>query len=686
MSISSVDTVQKLRSAKAEWQSSIAKILEIRISDSISHSLFLQEIQETIRSAYSYFLVLEQDPELKHTPESELSALQEKWYFPLGLKPDSEGKIPYDTSFSNPDFAVQQSGTQMGQLQSALCSSFRSYRYLMLQERFLSLHQLNLLFLDLLDSALVAKADFESWLLRFQQKVHAEMQENLSFDYYWRFHPENTKIKDILLNADLDDLRYLYRYNIYFTEHEVAMAKYLQNYPPAELKAMAAYIVQSFVDGFTRAQKDYRIKKYAKLLYPCGMERLAKMVLKDLEAIGFEVLVPLPASSEVNKQLSYDHRFINAIYYTEEFVDASIDVYRQVVEDNAEYLGGQAGPIYIELFGEIPFNPLPKESALKLSETQTELMRKYSAATSQIYYQYSKRHESSFCIIAFPSPDIGNGFAEIFADTVKINLLDSQKYAKIQQNIIDVLDRADYVHVLGKSGNDTDIMVKMHTLNDPEHETNFENCVADVNIPVGEVFTSPVLKGSTGTLHVEDIYLEGLRYYNLKIRFEDGWVADYSCTNFTSAEENKKYIFENLLHPHSSLPIGEFAIGTNTTAYQIAKKHDILALLPILIIEKMGPHFAIGDTCYSHEEDSQNPSFFNGKLMVAVENEKSATRKDDPLNAYLQAHTDITLPYEMLHSIAAIHPDGSKTDIIRDGFFVVPGTEELNIPLQEMQK
>jgi hypothetical protein len=44
---------------------------------------------------------------------------------------------------------------------------------------------------------------------------------------------------------------------------------------------------------------------------------------------------------------------------------------------------------------------------------------------------------------------------------------------------------------------------------------------------------------------------------------------------------------------------------------------------------------------------------------------------------------DITLPYEMLESITAITRDGARMDIIRDGRFAVPGTEELNIPLDE---
>ena len=146
----------------------------------------------------------------------------------------------------------------------------------------------------------------------------------------------------------------------------------------------------------------------------------------------------------------------------------------------------------------------------------------------------------------------------------------------------------------------------------------FENCLADVNIPLGEVFTSPVLKGTNGVLHVSEVYLGELKYKDLEIKFEDGMIADYTCKNFQTEEENKKYIKENVMYNHETLPIGEFAIGTNTTAYAIANKFDVVYKLPILIVEKMGPHFAVGDTCYSFEEDVElhNP---NGKEIIAKE-------------------------------------------------------------------
>ena len=101
------------------------------------------------------------------------------------------------------------------------------------------------------------------------------------------------------------------------------------------------------------------------------------------------------------------------------------------------------------------------------------------------------------------------------------------------------------------------------------------------------------------------------------------------------------------------------------------------ASLAIRMAEKTGPHFALGDTCYSHEEDAVtfNP---DGKAIVARDNEISARRAECPEEAYFSHHKDITLPYEELGSLTAVMPDGSRTDLLRDGRFVLPGTEELN--------
>jgi hypothetical protein len=159
-------------------------------------------------------------------------------------------------------------------------------------------------------------------------------------------------------------------------------------------------------------------------------------------------------------------------------------------------------------------------------------------------------------------------------------------------------------------------------------------------------------------------------------------ITDYSCANYDNEEDNRKFIKENLLSDHDTIPIGEFAIGTNTTAYRMGRLFDIERLLPILIGEKTGPHFAVGDTCYSHEEDVKvyNP---DGKEIIARQNEVSAKRTENEREAYFQCHTDITIPYDEIGYIRGVSKEESFC-IIENGRFTLPGTEELNIPLENM--
>ena len=114
----------------------------------------------------------------------------------------------------------------------------------------------------------------------------------------------------------------------------------------------------------------------------------------------------------------------------------------------------------------------------------------------------------------------------------------------------------------------------------------------------------------------------------------------------------------------------------------MAQKYDIGAKLPILIAEKMGPHFAVGDTCYSHAEDVKvyNP---DGKEIIARENEVSAKRNEDRAAAYFNCHTDITIPYHELGELSAVRADGSREVLIKNGRFVVAGCEELNKPFMD---
>lgn len=587
----------------------------------------------------------------------------------------------YEDSYLNPTFAVTKLGEEFGHLLCVLYSHIRN----VIPEAFAG-NKLNVtlameLFVEVYhcfeDADGVNKKEVEQaiyWYFHdYSEIFEAQAVEKL-------VNPDYDFATQIVMDSDLDDLRYLYRYGRHIGEDEIKIATFLNQMSEEEIQSMADTYTEGYRIGFETTGKDLSKKTMAEVRYPIGFERMVRAAVRNFEKMNLRVTM-MPSPIDYNKQYNYDHKEDMGIYFDKAYVERRLECRKAAFEERKALAAGYAGPAVIEVFGEIPFAPVTKKEAVHLDEKQQQLSVHNMSMGGQIVNQYIKGEERSFTIIAYPVPAIGDKFEEIFAKTVEINTLDYTLYQNMQQKIIDVLDEAEKVHITGKGANKTDLYVSIYPLKDKTKETAFENCVADVNIPVGEVFTSPVLAGTTGKLFVSQVYLQGLKYLNLEIDFKDGMIDQYTCTNFETEEENKKYLKDNVLFNHDTLPMGEFAIGTNTTAYRMAREYDIADKLPILIAEKTGPHFAVGDTCYSHEEDniSYNP---DGKAIVARENAISALRKEDMTKAYFNCHTDITIPYDELDKITAIRPDGSEIDIISDGKFVVPGTEELNIPLE----
>ena len=510
--------------------------------------------------------------------------------------------------------------------------------------------------------------------------------------------PEEDFAVNIIMKSDLNDLRYLYRFGEYISESQLETARFLNSMSQEEIDSMAGTYTEGYRMGFVTGRKDIRKKKTVNIRYELGFERMVKAAILQFEEMGLKAVIYRHALHAVNKrsqnrvgftgavanpQFDYDHRQDSALFMDSDFVKRKLRAMQTSYDEYADLAEVHGGPAVIETFGEKPFSPVNKEECWTFSEAQQKLQVELDNESGQIVNRYIKGEERSFTIIAYPIPEIGENFQDIFREIVKINTLDYKKYQKIQQTIIDTLDTCEWVEIKGKGDNETDLLIHLHTLTDPQKQTNFENCVADVNIPLGEVFTSPVLAGTGGILHVSKIYLNGLQFCDLKLVFDCGQVIDYTCSNFDTEEENRKYIEDNILFHHPRLAMGEFAIGTNTTAYVAAQKYDIADKLPILIAEKMGPHFAVGDTCYSWAEDTPvyNP---DGKEIIARDNEISEMRKDDVSLAYYGCHTDITIPYDELGSICAVDDDGDMIPVIEDGRFVLPGTEPLNEAFGEL--
>ncbi len=599
--------------------------------------------------------------------------------------------VNYDVSYANPTYATEQYGEEIGQYLSwvavrtrdSIVSAYEHdlYQVVLRMELFLQT-------VRILTEEDHKEHSLKELIYYYIHDYDYERQKSQISDMLC-FHKDG--IYDIVMNSDFSDLSYLYRYGEYITDNEEKMSLFLQGLPVETLDAIAHTYTEGYRKGFEIAGIDLSKKKTVQIRYSIGYEPVVRQAVIQFEKMGLEPVFTRRTnpqafgiiSTSPNPQYGYDHRFDDALYLNKALVSERLKLVEHIYEEYKDEAAVYAGPAVIEVFGEKLFTPVPKEANPAYTAEQEKMIRDYTMEYSLIQNKYIPEETRSFTIIAYPIPEIGDDFEDIFYETMKVNTLDEDRYRQIQQTLIDALDQGTYVHVTGRGTNHTDLIISLHKLSDPSTMTNFENCLADVNIPLGEVFTSPLLKGTNGVLHVRGVYLEGLYYKDLNIVLKDGMVEDYTCANYDTDTENKRYIKENILHNKDTLPVGEFAIGTNTTAYAMGRRYGIEAKLPILIAEKTGPHFALGDTCYSMSEDVSlyNP---DGKEIIAKENECSALRHTDINKAYFNCHTDITIPYDELDKIIVHTQDGGKIAIIEDGLFVLPGTDYLNKELQDL--
>lgn len=598
----------------------------------------------------------------------------------------------YFESYANPDYAVKLLGREIGQYLCVLYAELRSNIVYVFEQHLQYLTMTLELFLEI--HSILAQEEFTPEEIRHALYYYCFDYADITTADRTRslLDPSMDFATRIILNCDLHDMRYLYYFGEYISNNELQTASYLSTLPLSQIQDMSTTYTEGFRKGFEIYQMDLNKKETVNIRYTLGFERMVKEAILQFHNMGLNTCLYRAGVSmttrsprgkigyyggAANKQYDYDHRMDDAIIFDKAYADRRLAAFREAYQSLKKAASLYAGPAVIETFGELPFTPEEKATIPKDSEKQRNARLDYQAKSSLLTNEFIPGDEVSFTIIAYPVPEIGKQYTDIFTDTIRVNTLDQSQYEKIQTSIIEALDQGESVTVTGRNGNHTNITVSLADISNSATQTKFENCLADVNIPLGEVFTTPKLKDTCGVLHVSKSHLGGLCYHNLQLTFQDGIVTEYTCENFDDVKKNQDYIKNNLLFQHDTLPMGEFAIGTNTTAYAMGQKYHISHLLPILIEEKTGPHFAIGDTCFSHEEEMRtyNP---DGKEMIAKENDYSRLRYTDSKHAYFNCHTDITIPYHELDMIVVNTKKGEPITIIQNGKFVLPGTEILN--------
>ena len=354
----------------------------------------------------------------------------------------------YENSFANPAYAVKMLGEEFGVLVSFLYTEMRSLIGFTYEGR--------------LDELVIRMELFSEVYAAFvyeQQENHklptyAAIREIL----YWFVSdyadvaaeervremvcPENNFAAAILRTADFTELRYLYAYGEYVGENELKMAEFMNSLPEEIINTMADTYTEGYRIGFEVTGKDLSKKAVVDVRYQLGFERMMRRALENFEKMGLLPVIYRAATSILynpsiykngfysvspNRQYEFDHKDDKALFLDKMYCSRKLEVMHTAFEKYKKEARGYAGPAVVETFGEKEFEPVNKPESLKMTDEQSALLVENRTQMGQLQRQYIIEEERSFTIIAFPIPEVGDCFEELFRETIQINTLDYKK-------------------------------------------------------------------------------------------------------------------------------------------------------------------------------------------------------------------------------------------------------------------
>ncbi|MCK4957125.1 MAG: hypothetical protein KAS49_05775, partial [Candidatus Cloacimonetes bacterium] len=319
----------------------------------------------------------------------------------------------YNTCFANPDYAVEIFGNELGEILQAYYTDIRSLTRLSITHKIFGFEFYAKNFIEVYELLKAKSSDADS----YKSKIN-EIYKNFNKDWITvaileRYALDASAFSKLVETADLTDIRYLYQYGMNITANEIKTAKFLMEYPKEKVLELAKSMVKAYIRGFELAKKDLTKKKTVSIIYNVGQEIIVRELIKEFAANKLQVILNSAVSTSANKQFDYDHRFDNSLYFDEQYINKMLETQTIVLEELKDIVKLYSGPIYFDKFGEASFNPKQKESCLKLSDEQQKLKQHFGIEMNKLFQKYNPRTETSFSIIGFPVPEIGEQFSEI---------------------------------------------------------------------------------------------------------------------------------------------------------------------------------------------------------------------------------------------------------------------------------
>ena len=220
-----------------------------------------------------------------------------------GLYEDVIGKA-YETSYANPAYAASKLGLSEGRLLSFLYVEIRGMIVYAYEGRMAEMTALMELFVEVYcmcasteeDSG---KPDYKQMKESVYWYVSDYSDDLMEYRVRELLDPELDFATKIIMESDLTDVRYLYRFGEYVTDNEIKTAEYLSSLSEEEIQKMADTFTEGYRIGFELTGKDF--KSYnADLLDRAAVEKVFEENKIDsvihfagLKAVGESVRKPI---------------------------------------------------------------------------------------------------------------------------------------------------------------------------------------------------------------------------------------------------------------------------------------------------------------------------------------------------------------------------------------------------------
>lgn len=307
----------------------------------------------------------------------------------------------YGHSYANPVYAVQEMGAEIGTFLSALYTELRAEIGYVYEGRLEYIVILNELFVEIYN--------------RFEAEEVPELS-GLKESFYWyasdycdvfaadqvreEIEPgRNEFAQRLILESDLEDLRYLYRFGEYVGEDTWRRAEELASLSEEEVWEIADTYVEAACRKLEVCRSETVTGKVLALDYVLGMEKVVKCILQKLEKMGIKTTICRTShsiitqkdgakcgfySDTMNPKYEQDHKEDLALVFDKQFVERRTEVIRTVLEQNKEQAAKVCGRMRIGKAKTEELLSGTGEEGIRWTEKQKELWETLAAKEKQL--------------------------------------------------------------------------------------------------------------------------------------------------------------------------------------------------------------------------------------------------------------------------------------------------------------